>query len=58
MKRIVGLSLAALLLSTPAAAQLGAATQSPPPEGVADGKGAARYPRGGSMERGYFNHPS
>jgi hypothetical protein len=45
MKSIVGLSLAALILSTPAAAQLGAATQSPPPEGVADGKGAAN-PKG------------
>ena len=45
MKRIVGLSLAALLLSTSAAAQLGEATQSAPPEGVADGKGAAN-PKG------------
>ena len=36
---------AALLLSAPAAAQLGAATQSPRPEGVEEGKGAAN-PRG------------
>ena len=36
---------AALLLATPASAQLGAATQSPVPEGVEEGKGAAN-PKG------------
>ena len=36
---------AALLLAAPAAAQLGAATQSPPPEGIEEGKGAAN-PKG------------
>ena len=45
MKRVLGLGLVALLLSTPASAQLGAATQSPPPEGVEDGKGSAN-PKG------------
>jgi len=45
MKRTVGLGFAALLFAAPAAAQLGAATQSPPPEGVADGNGAAN-PKG------------
>jgi hypothetical protein len=45
MKRALGLGFAALLLSAPAAAQLGAATQSPPPEGVAEGKGSA-HPKG------------
>ena len=36
---------AAMMLAAPAAAQLGAATQSPPPEGVAPGQGAAN-PKG------------
>jgi hypothetical protein len=45
MKHIVGPGLAAMLLASPAAAQLGAATQSPPPEGVAAGQGAAN-PKG------------
>ena len=46
MRRVVGLGLAAaLLLAAPAAAQLGAATQSPPPAGVAEGQGAA-HPKG------------
>ena len=40
MRLFVGPALA-LLLAGPAAAQLGAATQSPPPEGVAPGEGAA-----------------
>jgi hypothetical protein len=38
-------AIAALVLSVPAAAQLGAATQSPVPEGVAEGGGAAN-PKG------------
>jgi hypothetical protein len=45
MKHVVSLGLAALLLSAPAAAQLGAATQSPVPAGVAEGQGAAN-PKG------------
>jgi hypothetical protein len=45
MKNAFGPALAALLLSAPAVAQLGAATQSPPPAGVAEGQGAAN-PRG------------
>src|SRR5512139_1076779 len=45
MKNAVGPALAALLLSAPAAAQLGAATQSAPPAGVAEGQGAAN-PKG------------
>ena len=44
MRLFVGPALA-LLLAGPAAAQLGAATQSPPPEGVAPGEGAA-FPKG------------
>jgi len=40
-----GLGLVLLLLATPASAQLGAATQSSPPEGVAAGQGAAN-PKG------------
>ena len=36
---------AAMILAAPASAQLGAATQSPPPEGVAPGQGAAN-PKG------------
>jgi hypothetical protein len=36
---------AAMIIAAPASAQLGAATQSPPPEGVVEGKGAA-YPKG------------
>ena len=36
---------AALLFAAPASAQLGAATQTPPPEGVTEGKGAAN-PKG------------
>jgi hypothetical protein len=43
--RLGGAALAALLLATPSAAQLGTATQSPPPEGVAEGEGAA-FPKG------------
>jgi hypothetical protein len=43
--RFGGAALAALLLATPSAAQLGTATQSPPPEGVAEGEGAA-FPKG------------
>jgi hypothetical protein len=35
----------AALAAAPAAAQLGAATKSPPPEGVAEGQGAA-HPKG------------
>ena len=46
--RIV-LGAAALLLSVPASAQLGAATQSPPPEGVAE-DGGAGHPRGNYHE--------
>jgi hypothetical protein len=38
-------ALAALVLATPAAAQLGAPTRSPPPDGVTEGQGAA-YPKG------------
>jgi hypothetical protein len=45
MKRVAALGLATLLLASPAAAQLGAATQSPPPEGVAESQGAAN-PKG------------
>jgi hypothetical protein len=45
MRLALGAALAALFLAGPAAAQLGAATQSPPPEGVAPGEGAA-YPQG------------
>ena len=45
MRFLAGAALA-LLLAAPAAAQLGAATQSPPPEGVAPGQGAA-FPKGG-----------
>ena len=44
MRFLAGAALA-LLLAAPAAAQLGAATQSPPPEGVAQGQGAA-FPKG------------
>jgi hypothetical protein len=43
--RLVTAIAAALLAASPAAAQLGAATQSPPPEGVAEGQGAAN-PKG------------
>ena len=45
MKRALCLGFVPLLLATPASAQLGAATQSPPPAGVEDGKGAAN-PKG------------
>ena len=45
MRRASLAALAAVLLASPATAQLGAATQSPPPEGVAQGQGAA-YPKG------------
>jgi hypothetical protein len=45
MKQAVGLGLAALVLAAPASAQLGAATKSPPPDGVEQGKGAAN-PKG------------
>ncbi len=45
MNRVVCLGLAALVLAAPAAAQLGAATRSPPPPGVEEGKGAAN-PKG------------
>lgn len=46
MRPRTGAALAtALLLAVPAAAQLGAATRSPPPEGVAEGAGAAN-PKG------------
>jgi hypothetical protein len=46
MKLGLGLAAtAALIFASPAAAQLGAATQSPPPEGVAEGQGAA-HPKG------------
>ena len=43
--RPIAAALAVLLVSAPASAQLGAATQSPPPEGVAEGAGAA-HPKG------------
>jgi hypothetical protein len=43
--RLATACVAALIFAAPAAAQLGAATQSPPPEGVEDGKGAAN-PKG------------
>src|SRR5690606_36297685 len=45
MKRVFCLGLAALVLAAPTHAQLGAATQSPPPPGVEEGKGAAN-PKG------------
>jgi hypothetical protein len=46
MRFWLGASLAALVLTAPATAQqLGAATKSPPPEGVQPGQGAA-YPKG------------
>ena len=45
MKRFVALVLSASLTAVPASAQLGAAPQSPRPEGVAEGEGAA-HPRG------------
>ncbi len=45
MRRASLAALAAMLVAAPAAAQLGAATQSPPPEGVTEGQGAA-YPKG------------
>ena len=45
MRRASLAALAAVLLASPATAQLGAATQSPPPEGVAQGQGAA-FPKG------------
>ena len=45
MRLAFGAPLAALFLAGPAAAQLGAATQSPPPAGVAEGEGAA-FPKG------------
>ena len=46
MKALLGASLVALVLAAPVAAQqLGAATQSPPPEGVQPGQGAAN-PKG------------
>ncbi len=44
MRRVTAFA-AALLAASPAAAQLGAAPQSPPPEGVAEGQGAA-HPKG------------
>lgn len=43
--RLAPLVAAALFAAAPAVAQLGAATQSPPPDGVAQGQGAA-YPKG------------
>jgi len=43
--RLAPIVAVALLAAAPAAAQLGAATQSPPPEGVAEGQGAAN-PKG------------
>src|SRR5688572_1695426 len=43
--RSIGLIVAVLALAAPASAQLGAATQSPPPEGVAPGEGAG-HPKG------------
>jgi hypothetical protein len=43
--RLATVFAASLLIAAPAAAQLGAPTQSPPPEGVAEGQGAA-YPKG------------
>ena len=45
MKRFFALVLSASLTSVPAAAQLGAAPQSPRPEGIAEGEGAA-HPKG------------
>ena len=46
MRALLGASLAVLLLAGPATAQqLGAATQSPPPDGVPEGQGAAN-PKG------------
>lgn len=45
MRRLAGAALAAILLSGPAAAQVGRAPASPPPQGVAPGEGAA-YPKG------------
>jgi hypothetical protein len=45
MKRVFGIALAGSLLAAPALAQLGTATQSPPPPGVEEGKGAA-HPKG------------
>jgi hypothetical protein len=45
VKTLAGFLASALCLATPAAAQLGAATQSPPPEGVTEGQGAAN-PKG------------
>ena len=45
MRLAFGAPLAALFLAGPAAAQLGAATQSPSPAGVAEGEGAA-FPKG------------
>lgn len=47
--RLAAAAFAAVLLAAPAAAQLGAATQSEPPEGVTDGQGAA-YPKGSYVE--------
>ena len=49
MRRLAGAALAALLLAAPAAAQLGSAPQSPPPEGVAEREGAA-FPKGSYAE--------
>jgi hypothetical protein len=49
MKRFVALVLCASLTAVPASAQLGAAPQSPRPEGVAEGEGAA-HPRGSYAE--------
>ena len=48
MRRACGAALA-LLLAVPAAAQLGSAPKSPPPEGLAEGQGAA-FPKGGHAE--------
>ena len=45
MKRFAALVLSASLTAVPASAQLGAAPESPRPEGVAEGEGAA-HPRG------------
>jgi hypothetical protein len=45
MRRLAAALAASALLAAPAAAQLGAATKSPPPEGIAEGAGAAN-PKG------------